>query len=676
MKYMKKYLLLVTFLILPITTTFAQGKRPLTVDDYFVLKDVSDVQISPDGKWVAYVAGHSDESKDEKLSNIYLVPISGGDPVQATFSGADEHPRWSSDNRFLGFLSDRNKKTQVYLLNRSGGEAFPLTDIAQGIDDFEWSPDGKKLLLVLEDPDPDEKNKKDGKAPPPYVITRPFFKFDGIGYIKNLYKHLYVFDVATRALKQITFGPYDDANPTKSDSDYPSPPRWSPDGKQILFVSNRTKEPDLNTNSDLYVVSADGGEPKQLTTNEGPDQIPNWSPDGKTIVYVTSLEPKYLWFDQLDIATIPATGGKPQILTTNVDRNTWNPTFGTDGQIYFLIEDSGTQRLVRMPANGGSITDVTTEKVVYDYDVRGGIVVYEAVRPDLPGDVFALNDGKSKQLTRVNEEALKGIELGTAERIRFTAKDGTPVGGFVTKPPGFEPGKKYPAILWIHGGPNEQETDEFYFRTQFLASRGYVIIGIDYRGSTGYGAKFQKEIFSDWGNKEVEDLMTGLDYIISQGYVDAVHIGVGGHSYGAILTNYLIPRTERFKAAITDAGESNYLMNYGVDQYLLDWEAEVGKPWENPQRYIELSPYFRLKSVKTPTLVVCGQEDWNVPLVNSEQLYLSLLRLGVETMLLVYPEQSHSFSRPSYVKDRYQRYAAWFDHFLKGALDKVPASKP
>jgi len=674
---MKRVFLILVLLLFEITTAFAQKKRPLTVDDYFALKDVSDVHISPDGKWVAYVASNSDESKDEEFSNICLVPGSGGDPLQVTFSGKDEHPRWSPDNKFLAFLSDRNKKTQVYLLNRSGGEAFPFTDVAQGVDDFEWSPDGKKLLLVLIDPDPDEKDKEDGKAPPPYVITRPFFKFDEVGYIKNLYKHLYVFDVATHTLKQITFGPYDDANPTKSDSDYPSSPRWSPDGKQILFVSNRTTEPDLNTNSDLFVVSSDGGEPKQLTTNEGPDQIPDWSPDGNSIVYVTSLEPKYLWFDQLDIATIPATGGKPRILTTDVDRNTWNPRFGPDSHIYFLIEDSGTQRLVSMPANGGSITEATPEKVVYDYDIhRQGTIVYNAVRPDLPGDVFAMIDGKAKQLTRVNDEALKGIEPGTAERIRFAAKDGTSVEGFITKPPGFESGKKYPAILWIHGGPNEQETGEFYFRTQFLASRGYVIIGITYRGSTGYGSKFQKEIFGDWGNKEVEDLMTGLDYVISQGYIDADRIGVGGHSYGAILTDYLITKTNRFRAAITDAGESNYLMNYGVDQYLLDWEAEVGKPWENPQRYIELSPYFQLKNVRTPTLVVCGEEDWNVPLINSEQLYLSLLRMGVETMLLVYPEQPHEFWRPSYIKDRYQRYAAWYDHFLKGAPDKVPPSKP
>ena len=636
------------------------------------------MRISPDGKWVAYEVSGIDEKGDRSYTNIYMVPFTGGDSIQLTFSGKDEHPRWSPDNLHLAFLSSRNnKEPQVYLLNRNGGEAYPISDIEQGVEDFQWSPDGRKILLVLTDPDPDRAGEAEKKTPPPYVITRLFFKFDGLGYLKELYRHLYVLDVSTRKMKQITDGPYDDASQRQSDSDFPNPPQWSPDGKQILFVSNRTKEPDSNTNTDLFVVSADGGEPRKLTTNEGPDQMPVWSTDGKSIVYVTSVEPKYLWFDQLKIATIPAAGGSPQILTSGLDRNAWEPRYGKDGRIYFILEDRGTQRIVNMRPGVDAISEVTSEKVIYDYDLgSAGAVAFTATRPDLPGDVFAASAGSSRQLTHVNEELLKQVELGSVEKFQFPGKDNTPVDGFITRPPGFDPGKKYPAILWIHGGPNEQETGEFYFRQQFFAARGYAVVSINYRGSTGYGKEFQRAIFADWGGKEVDDLMAGLDYVLSKGYIDKDHIGVGGHSYGAILTNYLIVKTDRFKAAITDAGESNYLMNYGVDQYVLDWEAEVGKPWENPQRYIELSPYFHLANVKTPTLIVCGQEDWNVPLVNSEQLYLSLRRLGVDTMLLVYPEQPHGFWRPSYNKDRYLRYMAWYDHFLKGAANKTPSPKP
>jgi dipeptidyl aminopeptidase/acylaminoacyl peptidase len=668
---MKKVFLIPIFLLIAITLSFAQEKRPLSIDDYFALKDISNVRISPDGKWVAYVVGNSDETKDKSFSNIYMVPFAGGDPVQATFSGNDKNPRWSPDNKYLAFLSTRAKEAQVYLLSRNGGEAYALTDVAQGVDHFEWSPDGKKLMLVLTDPDPDEKEGED-KAPPPYVITRLLFKSDGIGYVKELYKHLYIFDIPSKKLRQITFGPYDDAGYFQND--YPSEPRWSPDGKQILFVSNRTEEPDSNINTDLFIVSSEGGEPKKLTTNEGPEQMPNWSPDGKSIVYVTSLEPNYLWNDQLKIAIVSANGGEPRIITQAVDRNVWNPRIGTDGRVYFLVEDKGTQRLVSMPVSGGAINDATPEKVVYDFDLGPEqSIAFQAVRPDLPGEIFTMARGKLKQLTSVNIELLEKVELGKVEPIRFTSKDGTPIEGFVTKPPGFDPAKKYPAILWMHGGPNEQETGEFYFRPQFLASRGYVIIHVSFRGSSGFGKQFQQSIFGDWGKREFDDLIAGVDYVISQGYVDPDHIGIGGHSYGAMMTDVLMTKTNRFKAAITDAGESNYLINYGVDQYLLDWEAEVGKPWENPRRYIEMSPYFELKHVTTPTLIVCGEEDWNVPLINSEQLYLSLRRLGVDTMLLVYPEQPHEFWRPSYIKDRYLRYAAWYDHFLKGAPGKVPS---
>lgn len=663
---MKRIAFILLALFLLTNASFAQQKRPLAIDDYFRFKNVGDLNISPDGKWVAYVVSSIDQAKDHRLHNIYVVSPTGGDPVQITSSGKDEHPRWSPDNKYLAFLSGRNKKDQVYLMNRLGGDALPLTDIPQGVYDFEWSPNGKKLLLVLTDPDPTEKEGNEEKAPPPYVITRLFFKFDGVGYLKELYRHIYVFDVETHSLKQITSGPYDDADPMQSDSDLPSPPHWSPDGKWILFASNRTKEPDSNTNIDLFVVSTDGGEPRKLTTNPGADEMPSWSPDGKSIVYVTSLEPQFLWFDQPKIAVIPAAGGEPHILTKSVDRNVWDPRFGADGRIYFFLEDRGTQRLVSMPAGGGSTSEATPEKLVSDYELGSNTtIVYRAMRSDLPGEIFASVKGKSQQLTHINQEVLNGLDFMRAERISFKSRDGTPLEGFVFKPPAFDAKKKYPAILWIHGGPNEQDTDEWYFRPQFLASQGYVVLNVNYRGSTGYGKDFQRSIFADWGKKEVDDLLSGVDFLISQGYVDPNRLGMGGHSYGAILTNYLLVKTDRFHAAITDAGESNYLMDYGVDQYVLDWEAEVGKPWEKPARYMELSPYFHLDQVKTPTLVVCGQEDWNVPLINSEQLYLSLRRLGVDTQLIVYPEQPHEFWRPSYIKDRMQRYVAWYDRYLK-----------
>ena len=669
---MNRHPLLFVLLILLASISHAQQRRPLAVDDYYSLKEVSGPRMSPDGKWIAFELSSRDKDKDKTLSNIYMVSTSGGTPVQLTFSGEDESPAWSPDNQYLAFLSGRGDESQVYLLNRSGGEAYPVTSVPQGVERFEWSPDSKRLLLVITDKDPDE--KEGDKAPPPFVITRLYFKADGTGYLKELYKHLYVLELSTRTLKQITSGPYDDADPLAAD--YSSPPHWSPDGKQIVFVSNRTTEPDSNTNTDVFVVSSSGGQPKKLTTNEGPDETPSWSPDGTSIVYVTSTEPEYMWFAQLELATISVEGGAPKILTTEIDRNCINPQYGPDGRIYFQLEDNGTQRLVSIPPQGGTVREETSEKIVYDFDFgNSGTIVFSAVRSDLPGDIFLTVAGKTTAMTHVNEDFLKTVELGKTERIAFTGKDGTSLAGFVIKPPGFSPAMKYSAILWMHGGPNVQETGEFYFRPQILASAGYVIIQIDYRGSTGYGKQFQQSIYKDWGNREARDLLAGVEYVVSLGYIDPNRLGMGGHSYGAMLTNYLITKTDRFKAAITDAGESNYFIDYGVDQYFQDWEVEVGKPWENPQRYLEMSPYFQLKNVKTPTLVGCGQEAWNVPLVNSEQLYLSLRRLGVDAMLLVYPDQPHEFWRPSYITDRYRRYLAWYGHFLKGEPDKVPPRK-
>lgn len=664
---MVRNLFISCILLLFHSLTLESLSRALGIDDYFALRSISNVRISPDGKWVAYVVSHSEEESDENFSNIYMVSMAGGAPVQVTSSGNDFEPRWSADNQYLSFLSSRTGKSQVYVIARNGGEAKALTNVPQGVDFYEWAPDGKKMLFVLTDP---ESNTEE-KVPPPYVITRLLFKADGVGYVEERYKHIYVFDVDSKGTKQLTFGPYNDSGYFQND--YISTPQWSPDGKQILFVSNRTPEPDSTINTDVFIISTEGGEPKRVTTQEGVDQMPSWSRDGKSIVYVAMMEPRKLWFDQLLIARISAEGGEPEILTKNLDRNAVSPTFGPDGRIYFLLEDQGNQRLVSIPPNGGPIQEAVPEKVVHEYDLSNhGSIASLVSRPDLPGDIFATTSAKAIAVTNINENLLRGIELAKTRSIEFRSVDGARVHGFVFTPPGFDPSKKYPAILWIRGGPNGQDAEEFSFRSQFLAAQGYVLIAVNYRGSSGFGKDFQQAIYANWGTLDVKDLLAGVDHVTSLGFVDPDRIAMGGHSYGAMLTNFLLAETNRFKAAITDAGESNYLMNYGVDQFFLDWETELGKPWENPQRFIEMSPFFRLKNAKTPTLVVCGQEDWNVPLINSEQLYLALRRMGVDAMLVVYPEQSHEFDRPSYIKDRFLRYLAWYDHFLKGAPSKVP----
>jgi len=660
-------------------------KRNLIVDDVLAIKDVYDPQVSPDGKWIAFVVDVYNKRADEWNADIFMVPFGGGEAIRLSASEKEDNtPRWSPDNKWLAFKSKRGKKKQIYLLNRNGGDAIQLTDIRQGVEDFSWSPDGKNLALVIKDADPDENYEEEeddakDKTERPIVITRLQFLYDEYGFLKELYKHIYTIDIETKAMKQITSGPNDDAGPVWSS--YTSTPQWSPDGKQILFVSNRTTNPDSNRNLDLFVIPAEGGEPKQLTTNRGTDENPVWSPDGKQIAYQTVVKPEMLWYEMKKMAIIPAAGGDPKFLTKELDRNTWQYSFSADSkQIYFVLEDHGTQTLASISTSGSEINrDLTGQKAVADYSIGPQGIALLAGRHDLPNEVFTFTNARTQQVSKINASALANVRLGTTARVEFKSKDGTHVEGFVTKPPDFDGSKNYPLILWIHGGPTAQYFEEFEFRSQIFAAKGYVVLRVNPRGSTGYGEAFCKAIFAEWGNVDYDDVMAGVDHLIKLGYIDENRMGVGGWSYGGMLTDHVITKTTRFQAAISGASELNYLMDYGADHYQNEWEVELGLPWEKPEAYTRISPFFKIKNVTTPTLVVCGKEDVNVPLVNSEQLYQALKRLGVDTMLIVYPGEPHTFYTPSYHKDRYERYLAWYGHYLKGEPDKAPkrsAQKP
>lgn len=675
---MKKTLFAI-LMVLVCVTAQAQQKRSIQVDDMFQLKDINDPQVSPDHRWVAYVMETMNAEKDKSNKDIYMVPFAGGEPIQlTTHEENDDHPRWSPDNKYLAFFSKRNKKKQVFLMHRSGGEAIQLTEVKQGVSDFTWSPDSKKLALVISDPDPDapaDEEKDKDKTKKPVVLTRLQFKFDEYGYLKELYDHIYTFDIQTKQLKQITSGPYNDAGEVWGTGN--SSPQWSPDGKQIAFVSNRTREPDSNRNTDIFVVSSEGGDIRKLTTNEGPDESPQWSPDGKWIVYQAQHQPQLIWYDTMEIAIVPSNGGASRVLTRELDRNCFMPRFSRDGKsVFFILEHEGKQLLASVSPDGRNLNrDAGGENVVYDFDFGpGSSTVLLASRTNLPTELFTSTSGKAKQITFVNTKLIDTIELGTTERVRYTSKDGTTVEAFVVKPARFDAKTKYPMILWPHGGPTSQYMEDFDFRSQLFAASGYVVLLVNPRGSTGYGEDFCKAIFGDWGNKDYEDEMAGVDYLISLGYIDADKMAVGGWSYGGMMTDFIITKTTRFKAAMSGASEANYFLDYGVDHYQYEWEKEVGLPWEKPETYLKMSPFFDIEKVKTPTLVMCGESDQNVPLVNSEQIFQALRRLGIDTMLVVYPGQPHGIYTPSYQKDRLQRYIAWFDHHLKGTPSKVPVA--
>jgi dipeptidyl aminopeptidase/acylaminoacyl peptidase len=438
-------------------------------------------------------------------------------------------------------------------------------------------------------------------------------------------------------------------------------------------VSNRTDEPDSNENTDIFIVPAAGGDARRLTSSPSTEGNPAFTPDGASLVYSVGGEPKDIWYATNNIAVVPAAGGTPKILTASVDRNLFGLRVSSDGSaVLFLIEDRGNLHLAKVPIAGGALERIVTgEREVTHFDVgpKGQLAVVEATF-ERPGEISTVGPGGAlTRVTKTNDAFLSGISLARTERFTTRSADGTIVDGFLTRPPNAPSGTKLPTVLRIHGGPVGQFTTGFELEWQMLAAHGFAVVAANPRGSSGRGRDFSYAIWADWGNKDYEDVMAAVDHAIASGVADPERLGVGGWSYGGILTNYVITKTTRFKAAISGASEVNYLANYGHDHYLREWEAELGLPWERTDLWISLSTFFKAPKIKTPTLVLCGQEDWNVPLINSEQLYQSLRRLGVPTELVVYPGQGHSIERPSYQKDRFDRYLGWYGKYLKSNTD-------
>lgn len=641
--------------------------RPLTIDDVLALASVSSPEISPDGRFVAYTVTSRDFEEDKRVTRVWMVSTDGGEPIPMTspeYSASD--PRWSPDNRYLSFSAARSEdaKTQVWSLNRLGGEAVQLTDVKQGISGYEWSPDGSRLLLTIQDPRPADltEDKEDDDKPTPHVVDRMQFKQDYVGYLDRRRTHVYVYTPGEEAPVQVTFGDYDDSEPA-----------WRPDGKAIAFVSDRSEEPDLHWGSDIWVVDVDDPEHSltQVTTNEGRDFSPAWSPDGEHIAYITStgydiggsaLTPtRYL-------ATTRVGRDERRLLTSGLDRNVSAPEFSADGgRVYFELEDSGQVHFASVGADGrGLVRELERQVDVGAYAMAGGSTVLLVGRPDIPAEIYRLDDGALEQLTDTAGKVLEGVARAGVEKRQFASADGTMIEAFIYRPADFDTTRRYPTILWLHGGPAAQFTYDYSTTGQLFAANGYVVIMPNPRGSVGYGQDFAQGTVAKWGVKDFEDVMAAVDHGIELGIVDPERMGVGGWSYGGILTNFVITQTDRFKAAVSGASLGLTTANYGHDHYQLMYELEFGLPWEDPDRWAELSPFSKVENIVTPTLWMGGALDWNVPIINSEQMYIAMKRLGRDTQLVVYPDEHHGIRRPSFEKDRLERWLAWFDERLKG----------
>jgi dipeptidyl aminopeptidase/acylaminoacyl peptidase len=642
----------------------AQAKRSLRSGDLYHLKDVRDPQISPDGGWVAYTVSTIDSAKDKSDNDVWMTSWDGATTIRVTSSPESEStPRWSPDGRYLAFLSGRQegKGAQIWLLDRRGGEAQRVSQLRGGVSEFAWSPDSKRLILVV-DEETDSIARKDTaehKTPKPIVINRYNFKRDVAGYLGTKRSHLSLFDVETKKTETLTSGLDDDGSPS-----------WSPDGRMIAFVRGPVAEPDRSRDDDVFVIEARAGAtPKRLTDFVGPDGgRPAWSPDGKWIAFFRGDEPKYQAYNLSKLAIVASDGGTPaRVLTDALDRPLSNAQFSADGKsVYVLLSDDREQQLARVRVADGSVERlISGKRVVSSYSTAGGKFVVMSSTPDRSGEVYAWENNALRQLSHQNDSLFAQLQLASTEGFSSKSKDGTEVHGVLVRPANAPPGK-LPMILYIHGGPNGQDSYSFSFDREFFAANGYAVLSVNYRGSSGRGSAYQKAIFADWGDKEVMDLLGAVDEAVRSGVADGDRLGIGGWSYGGILTDYTIATTPRFKAAVAGAGSALQLSMYGTDQYITQYNQEIGAPWKAQDLWIKISyPFFHADRIKTPTLFMGGAADFNVPIIGGEQMYQALRSLGVPTELVIYPGQYHGLTLPTYRKDRLERYLAWYDRYLK-----------
>jgi len=574
------------------------GQRPIAIDDIQHLVDVRDPQCSPDGRQVAYVVSKIDIKEDKTNSHVWTIGYDGSNDRQVTSSQDNESsPRWSPDGKYLAFTSSRPGKTrgnQVWLLDRRGGEAQQLTDVKGRLQSYEWSPDGKRLALVVGDPDPDAEPTAGeaaqgsgdgtgrGRAPKPIVIDRYKYKQDGQGYLlSGRHSYIYLFDLESKKLDRLTTGKADESSPS-----------WSPDGMRIAFMSNRNPDPDREPSSQLFVADAKPGSTEKALspiTSRGGRGRAEWSPDGTRIAFLEGDEKKYGAYGMEHLTIVAADGSTPpERLRSSeaLDRGVSQPRWGEDGKnIYAIVTDDMSAYGARIPVGAGSavaITDTTIVlgqrhsaascAVVISGDDRHPDEIYSA---SVVGSMM-----KFKPLTHQNDALIAQLQLADTQNVSFKSKDGTDVHGLLTLPFGYAKETRVPLLLRIHGGPNGQDGHSFSTERQFFAANGYAVLNVNYRGSAGRGMKFSRAIAADWGHLEVDDLLAGVNHLIAMGIADPDKLGVGGWSYGGILTDYVIATDTRFKAATSGAGTAFTVAFYGTDQYIIQYDYEIGPPWD------------------------------------------------------------------------------------------------
>ena len=665
-----------------------ENKRRITAEDLYHLQILTSSEMSPNGEFIVYGIQRVEQDSEKKYANLWLVSTELAEPRQITFGKQrDEDPKWSPDGSTIAFLSNRldEKQPQIFVLPMQGGEANSITDLKGDFGKFAWSPDGKKLVFEFRKKDEEALQREQAEKKKDLGITarhidRIFYKLDGYGYLPHERWHLWTVDCATREVLQITNSEiYDDHEPA-----------WSPDGKHIVYCSNHSDNPDINFEAiDLFITDLEGNKTKKLNTPPGVKQTPCFSPDGTRIAYVgqdgqhNDWKNNNLWLIELEGA-FPARNltGRYDFhvsgWTINDHANTRNvaPVWSKDGsKLFFMVARHGCGNLLSVSVDGSSLKDIYSNKGVvlsFTMDHATKNIAIEHLDMFTPGQLLLhnLDRNTTKTLVNINQEMLQGLDLGTVEEVWFKGADNNDLQGWILKPPEFNPQKSYPAILEIHGGPLVQYGNIFMHEFFYLAAQDYIVFFCNPRGGQGYGEDHARAMHGAWGTVDYEDLMSWTDYVSTKPYIDSGRLGVTGGSYGGYMTNWIIGHTRRFKAAVTQRSVSNLISMWGSSDFNWSFQEifDDKSPYESIEVLWQCSPMKHIGSAKTPTLVIHSEQDLRCPLEQGEQVYVALKKLGVDTELVLFPEEPHGLSRGGRTDRRIVRLKSilnWCERYLK-----------
>jgi dipeptidyl aminopeptidase/acylaminoacyl peptidase len=654
-------------------------KRTFQMKDVFGLVYASDPQISPDGQRIVYSRTFMDIMKDLRRSELWIINRDGtGHRPLTSGNRNDGSARWSPDGTRLAYVSANDGTAQIYVRWMDTGQTAKLTQLTEPFGDLSWSPDGRTIafsMLVPEAPIPPaalpERPAGADWAAPAKLIDRMIYRADGAGYLKPGFWHIFLVSAEGGTPRQITFGRFDDQGRIA----------WTPDGKSLLFVSNREADWEYDPlNTEIQEVSVDSGEIKALTKRHGPDASPAVSPDGKHIAY-TGFDDRMQAYQATRLYVMARDGSGPRALTDRLDRDVRNPVWSQDGQsICFQYDDRGLTKIAWISMNG-AVTDLTDEVGGISIDrpysegsfslSGNGFYAFTHSSADHLADVGlgAVARPGARRMTGLSDDLLGHINLARAEEIWFESSvDHRKVEGWIVKPPGFDPARKYPLILEIHGGPVLNYGPRFAADIQLYAAAGYVVLYTNPRGSDSYGEEFGNLIHHNYPGDDYYDLISGVDAVIAKGYVDPANLFITGGSGGGILTAWTIGRTDRFRAAAVQKPIINWssaVLTWDSGNFSRYWFP--GFPWEYADHYMKRSPLSLVGNVKTPTMVLTGEEDYRAPIAEAEQYYEALKIRKIDTVLVRIPGASHDIAnRPSQLITKVAYILDWFeDHRLK-----------